>query len=737
MFKKIFLLFSFILLVGTVFAWTPTGEINLRDYYDIINGRNASFQCIGIDGEYKCSWPGASNPFDQELNTTNDVKFQNLNLTGNATSSNFFGWLNWSWLQNIPSYIKDWSFKLNETDQRFNETDWVIAQSYLTSFTESDPLAYNGSLRLTSNHSFLNTTSYFSGNVGINTTSPNASLHVIGNTTNSAFFMNGNVGIGTTAPTALLDVAGTSKFGGVINTDNNWISGDGGAEGISVNDDGNVGIGTTAPGYKLDIDGNINVQTGHQFLLAGTAIAIPTDEQLKGYWALDDGSGTVAIDGSGNGNHGTLINTPTWGTGVAGQSLTFATNSYFSFTNPISDLGAGKEDFTISLWVNIDGVQDGGLLFSGLPTFYLKFNNQLLWYFAPDNYRYLGTTSSLLEDKGWRHLVLVIENQIGKAYLDGVYFGGRNFSGSWSSFGGSPTIGNSIEGSIDEFRIYDKALTEGEIQALYLYSAGNKGLKINARQLAGDLIVDSNGNVGIGTTGPNQKLEVAGTINATAFKLLDSNKIFFGTADDVSQTMDGSFFNITQEVGSIKMFFKGFLGYFFDGDVEIDGDLNVTGNASIKNPYGMFSSNESQEVVVAETVYVMNFSHVEDTHMMSLGANNENITIQDSGDYALTLSGLFVTDANNKHFEIFPQINGVNVPRSNTLIEVENAGTHGLISVSFILDLDAGDNVRIMYSSDDAGSMTVWTVGHGAGADAVPETPSMIMTLNKISEITI
>jgi len=219
MFKKIFLLFSFILLVGTVFAWTPTGEINLRDYYDIINGRNASFQCIGIDGEYKCSWPGASNPFDQELNTTNDVKFQNLNLTGNATSSNFFGWLNWSWLQNIPSYIKDWSFKLNETDQRFNETDWVIAQSYLTSFTESDPLAYNGSLRLTSNHSFLNTTSYFSGNVGINTTSPNASLHVIGNTTNSAFFMNGNVGIGTTAPEEELHVVGDAKITGFVYSD--------------------------------------------------------------------------------------------------------------------------------------------------------------------------------------------------------------------------------------------------------------------------------------------------------------------------------------------------------------------------------------------------------------------------------------------------------------------------------------------------------------------------------------
>jgi len=59
-----------------------------------------------------------------------------------------------------------------------------------------------------------------------------------------------------------------------------------------------------------------------------------------------------------------------------------------------------------------------------------------------------------------------------------------------------------------------------------------------------------------------------------------------------------------------------------------------------------------------------------------------------------------------------------------------------LISVSFILDLNAGDKFRIMYSSDDAGSMTVWTAGHGVGVNAVPETPSMIMTVSKVSEIT-
>ena len=33
---------------------------------------------------------------------------------------------------------------------------------------------------------------------------------------------------------------------------------------------------------------------------------------LRGAWHFDEGSGTTAIDSSGNGNTGTLINNPTW-----------------------------------------------------------------------------------------------------------------------------------------------------------------------------------------------------------------------------------------------------------------------------------------------------------------------------------------------------------------------------------------------------------------------------------------
>ena len=59
---------------------------------------------------------------------------------------------------------------------------------------------------------------------------------------------------------------------------------------------------------------------------------------LMGYWNLNDGTGTVATDLSGNGNHGNLINTPAWVASSStvvntvtlcyGDSITVGTNTY-------------------------------------------------------------------------------------------------------------------------------------------------------------------------------------------------------------------------------------------------------------------------------------------------------------------------------------------------------------------------------------------------------------------------
>ena len=97
---------------------------------------------------------------------------------------------------------------------------------------------------------------------------------------------------------------------------------------------------------------------------------------------------------------------------------------------------------------------------------------------------------------------------------------------------------------------------------------------------SGDVIMVtgvSTGNVGIGTTSPSAKLEVAGDI----FLQNDTDKLYFGQAKDVSIEMNGTSLNILNEVSSIPFYFQSFLKYVFDSDVEVSGDLEVSGNQTI------------------------------------------------------------------------------------------------------------------------------------------------------------
>ncbi|MCL5279592.1 MAG: LamG domain-containing protein, partial [Planctomycetes bacterium] len=86
-------------------------------------------------------------------------------------------------------------------------------------------------------------------------------------------------------------------------------------------------------------------------LLLGPAWAARAgmDPNLAIYWPFDEGQGTVANDGSGKGNNGTLVNSPTWVTGKIGGALRFnGSNTYVRGSYvPLND-----RSFTVALWVN-------------------------------------------------------------------------------------------------------------------------------------------------------------------------------------------------------------------------------------------------------------------------------------------------------------------------------------------------------------------------------------------------
>ena len=114
----------------------------------------------------------------------------------------------------------------------------------------------------------------------------------------NSFFAGGSVGIGD-VPHYLFDVAGASGFDGLMTMNgsaanialgSNWLSGDGGDEGVFVSSTGIVGIGTANPTEKLTLyDGNI--------LLTGTTNS--DQRSIKSYY--DAGSLLLQSGTTGNG----------------------------------------------------------------------------------------------------------------------------------------------------------------------------------------------------------------------------------------------------------------------------------------------------------------------------------------------------------------------------------------------------------------------------------------------------
>ncbi|MFA6495054.1 MAG: LamG domain-containing protein, partial [Candidatus Paceibacterota bacterium] len=204
---------------------------------------------------------------------------------------------------------------------------------------------------------------------------------------------------------------------------------------------------------------------------------------LVGYWNFDEGTGTIAKDTSGNGNNGTWagIPAPQW------ISCKIGTCPYFNgnwITIPDNDLlDLTTTDFSFSFWINqsssdidfsyaLSKSAGGGNLGWGSA---LSASHYIWSEVYPVGGQRQYAPSFFLPLDSW-HFITVTVSRSGymTVYLDSVYKSridisaqnGLSLATIYPLTMGYSGISGLI-GSIDDVRVYNRALSVSEIQALY------------------------------------------------------------------------------------------------------------------------------------------------------------------------------------------------------------------------------------------------------------------------------
>jgi len=271
------------------------------------------------------------------------------------------------------------------------------------------------------------------------------------------------------------DVADT--FGGASSSGSYKLT-DAGGEGV-------VGAGSSQS-YKLT--------QGYTSQLEHSLSLVVLPNATYAYWPLDSGTGTVGYDMSTNQDDGTLVGAPAWSTGIVGQGSTLdGSSQYMATAKQIS----APTTFTAEAWFKSTSGSGGELMgFGNSQTgssttddrvVYLTNAGNIVFGTKPSGFKTV-TTASTYNDGSWHHVAATLSSAGLLLYVDGLKQGSdittttaASYSGYWrlgfDSLTGWPSAptSNFLAGTVDEARVYSRALTDAEIKNDY--TAGANALK--------------------------------------------------------------------------------------------------------------------------------------------------------------------------------------------------------------------------------------------------------------------
>jgi hypothetical protein len=335
----------------------------------------------------------------------------------------------------------------------------VTGDAFLGSFTLQDDL-------------IIGSNNISSTNIGIGTTTPGYKLHVDNGvpTGNLAYFLgnNGNDGLlfGTTTTPRHFYLAtggGSTGLSFGINGDSNAMF---------IDTSGNVGIGTTSPTSLLHVfNGDVNFSdgTGEGFFYqdANKRVGIGTDAIPHG--AI--GMAKLAIDGTDASAAGPHI------------TLTTAADDY-----PLMQLEPWQHD---NVWINFDAYEDGV--------------NPTRSSDAGSSFQIGKNTDKLV----FKYGVAAAGTTVTMATAMAIEKTGNVGIGTTSPDAALEVVPSAEGGFATRIPYSDGSGNHLNLNYFTVSSVGGNGLNLSA-DLGSDILLDTTGNVGIGTTSPSNTLHVAG-----------------------------------------------------------------------------------------------------------------------------------------------------------------------------------------------------------------------------------